>query len=111
MAAPMEGVRVLDLSEGYEGYTGMMLAEIGATVIKVKPPEGVESEPFKRDACGLRHGSVCSTPRDSGTALRFRGGRGVCARSPVTMARSCPCMRRPRAGRMPPRSRCRAEMP
>lgn len=40
MAAPMEGVRVLDLSEGYEGYTGMMLAEFGATVIKVEPPEG-----------------------------------------------------------------------
>ena len=40
MAALMEGVHVLDLSEGYEGYTGMMLAEFGADVVKVEPPEG-----------------------------------------------------------------------
>lgn len=40
MTAPMEGVRVLDLSEGYEGYTGQMLAEFGASVTKVEPPAG-----------------------------------------------------------------------
>ena len=40
MTAPMDGVRVLDLSEGYEGYTGQMLAEFGASVIKVESVEG-----------------------------------------------------------------------
>ena len=40
MESPMEGVKVVDLSEGYEGYTGMMLAEFGASVIKVEPLEG-----------------------------------------------------------------------
>ena len=36
----MEGVEVLDLSDGYEGYTAMMLAEFGANVVKVEPIEG-----------------------------------------------------------------------
>ncbi len=40
MTPPMSGVRVVDLSEGYEGYVGMMLAEFGAEVVKVEPPEG-----------------------------------------------------------------------
>ena len=40
MEGPMDGVKVLDLSEGYEGYTGQMLAEFGASAIKVEPLQG-----------------------------------------------------------------------
>ncbi|HWN53779.1 MAG TPA: CoA transferase, partial [Methylomirabilota bacterium] len=40
-AAPFEGVRVLDLSQGIAGpYAGMLLAQHGAEVIKVEPPDG-----------------------------------------------------------------------
>lgn len=38
---PYEGVKVVDLSQGIAGpYCGMLLAQWGADVIKVEPPEG-----------------------------------------------------------------------
>lgn len=40
MPGPLDGVRILDLSEGYEGYTTMICAEFGATVVKVETPAG-----------------------------------------------------------------------
>ncbi len=41
MPAALEGVRVLDLSQGAAGpIAGMMLGEYGATVVKVDPPGG-----------------------------------------------------------------------
>ncbi|MDA0302124.1 MAG: CoA transferase [Chloroflexi bacterium] len=40
MSGPLDGVRILDLSEGYEGYTAMICAEFGAAVVKVEPPSG-----------------------------------------------------------------------
>lgn len=40
-ASPLEGVRVLDLSQGAAGpAAGMLLGELGAEVIKIEPPEG-----------------------------------------------------------------------
>ena len=39
--APYEGLRVIDLSQGIAGpYAAMLLAQYGADVIKVEPPEG-----------------------------------------------------------------------
>ena len=39
--APFAGLRVVDLSQGIAGpYAGMLLAQYGADVIKVEPPEG-----------------------------------------------------------------------
>jgi crotonobetainyl-CoA:carnitine CoA-transferase CaiB-like acyl-CoA transferase len=39
--APYEGLRVVDLSQGIAGpYVAMLLAQYGADVIKVEPPEG-----------------------------------------------------------------------
>ena len=41
MASALEGVRIIELAQGIAGpYTGMLLAEQGAEVIKVEPPQG-----------------------------------------------------------------------
>ena len=40
MPAPLEGVRVLDLTRVLAGpVTGRLLAEMGADVVKLEPPE------------------------------------------------------------------------
>ena len=38
--APLSGLQVVDLTQGYVGQCGMMFGDVGATVIKVEPPEG-----------------------------------------------------------------------
>jgi len=40
MTTPMQGVQVVDISQGYESYAGMMLAEFGASVVKVESLDG-----------------------------------------------------------------------
>jgi crotonobetainyl-CoA:carnitine CoA-transferase CaiB-like acyl-CoA transferase len=41
MASALEGVRIIELAQGIAGpYTGMLLAEQGAEVIKIEPPRG-----------------------------------------------------------------------
>lgn len=41
MAWPLEGVRVIDMTQNVAGpYCGMILAEMGASVLKIEPPGG-----------------------------------------------------------------------
>jgi crotonobetainyl-CoA:carnitine CoA-transferase CaiB-like acyl-CoA transferase len=50
---PFAGLRVLDVSQGLAGpYCGMLLAQYGAQVVKLEPPEGDWSR-----IIGTRHGS------------------------------------------------------
>ena len=52
--APFAGLRVVDLSQGIAGpYAAMLLAQYGADVIKVEPPEGDWSR-----ALGKRYGDL-----------------------------------------------------
>ena len=48
MTSVLDGIRVLDLSWGIAGpITGMLLADHGADVVKVEPPDG---DPFRGTA-------------------------------------------------------------
>ena len=53
--APLEGTRVLELTDESAEYCGRLLAGLGAEVVKVEPPEGAPSrrlEPFLDDEPG-----------------------------------------------------------
>src|SRR5882724_1638643 len=52
--APFAGLKVVDLSQGIAGpYSAMLLAQYGADVIKVEPPEGDWAR-----ALGKRYGDM-----------------------------------------------------
>jgi crotonobetainyl-CoA:carnitine CoA-transferase CaiB-like acyl-CoA transferase len=40
---PLSGVRVVDFTDGVAGYAGRFLADLGADVVLVEPPEGAAS--------------------------------------------------------------------
>src|ERR1700756_4380529 len=57
---PLEGVRVIDLTDGVAAVAGRLLADLGADVVLVEPPEGVASRRAQ--------------PRHDGHGLRFATG-------------------------------------
>lgn len=55
LATPLDGVRVLDLSDPFGQYAGRLLANLGADVIKIEPPSGDAGRrigPFLEDLPG-----------------------------------------------------------
>ena len=57
---PLDGVRVVDLTDGVAAVTGRFLADLGADVVLVEPPEGLASRR--------------AHPRHDGHGLRFATG-------------------------------------
>jgi len=71
MNAPLDGIYVLDFSEYIAGpYCGSLLADFGANVIKVEPPDGAEERRFGNQ------GRYKGNTRMSLTLNR--GKRGMC---------------------------------
>jgi crotonobetainyl-CoA:carnitine CoA-transferase CaiB-like acyl-CoA transferase len=56
-ALPLTGIRVIDLTDGVAGVAGRYLADLGADVVLVEPPEGVATRRAQ--------------PRHDGHSLRF----------------------------------------
>src|SRR6185295_16263150 len=59
MAAPLEGLRALDLTDALGYLCGRLLVDLGVEVVKVEPPggdAGRELAPRWRDAHGVEHG-------------------------------------------------------
>lgn len=53
MAGPLDGYRVIEISEGVAGpYTAMSLGDAGADVIKIEPPQGDRSRGWAPSAGG-----------------------------------------------------------
>lgn len=83
--APLEGVRVVDLTRALAGpFATMLLADLGADVIKVEPPEGDITRaqgPFHPDdelrAYGGYFASVNRNKRGVVVDLRTEDGRAV----------------------------------
>jgi crotonobetainyl-CoA:carnitine CoA-transferase CaiB-like acyl-CoA transferase len=80
---PLQGIRVLDLSRVLAGpYAGRMLADLGADVVKVEPPEGDITRKWGKRIAGL---SGYYTQQNAGKRnvcidLRAAGGPELVAR-------------------------------
>ncbi len=76
--APFEGVRVVDVSQGVAGpYAAMLLAQYGADVIKVEPPDGDWSR-----SLGVRYGdhtvwSIAANLGKRSIVLDLKRGEGL----------------------------------
>src|SRR5574343_90391 len=75
LPAMLSGLRVLDLSRNLPGpFATRMLADLGATIIKVEPPEGDPTRPLQALFEALNHGKECRRIdfKDAGELQRLR---------------------------------------
>ncbi len=74
-AWPLEGVRVLDLGQIYNGpYAGFLLAHAGADVVKVEPPGGEVLR--KRGGLGVSMALTTLNTNKRGLAIDLKNPRG-----------------------------------
>ena len=58
----LSGLRVLDLTRNLPGpFATRLLADLGATIVKVEPPEGDPARPLAALFEALNHGKECRT--------------------------------------------------
>jgi len=79
---PLFGVRVLEFTSAMAGpFAAMLLADLGADVIKVEPPEGDSSRdwgpPFYAEKYSAYFASANRGKRSIVIDLRSEGGRDV----------------------------------
>ncbi|MDQ2637899.1 MAG: CoA transferase, partial [Actinomycetota bacterium] len=76
-ALPLSGVRVIDLTDGIAGVTGRFLADLGADVVLVEPPQGVPSRGRKplHQGHGLRFATAHANKRGIVVDLADDAGR------------------------------------
>jgi formyl-CoA transferase len=82
-AGPLAGILVVDLSRALAGpHAAMMLADLGARVIKVEPPDGDDSRswgpPFVRGSDGREHSTyfLCCNRNKESIALNLKSDDG-----------------------------------
>tara|TARA_B100000315_G_scaffold175384_1_gene163901 strand:- start:636 stop:1811 length:1176 start_codon:yes stop_codon:yes gene_type:complete len=75
---PFEGIKVVDISQGVAGpYAGMLMAQYGADVIKVEPPEGEWGRFIIKDYDKHSAFSVCANLGKRSIALDLKSEEGV----------------------------------
>jgi len=94
---PLTGVRVIDLADEWGPLCGRMLADLGATVVRVEPPQGAPSRAFPprtADGTGLwfafRNGNKEGATADLGTAEGRAALRELLASADVCIESSTP---------------------
>lgn len=97
--APLAGIRVVDMADERGELCGRLLADLGADVVRVEPPEGAVSRripPFGPDGTSLyfafrnanKRGAVIDLPRERAALLSMLRGADVWieSTSPGTLA-------------------------
>ena len=93
----LAGLRVIEIADERAEYTGLLLAGLGAEVVKIEPPEGNATRrigPFLDDEPGLGALAVLLELQPQQEIGRARSARGAGARAHAAAAR-----RRRRAAR------------